>query len=410
MNILVSHMIAAGALLRIGFFFFGLYQDEYMPVKYTDIDYLVFSDAANYVHSGKSPYLRETYRYTPLLAWILVPNSWGPVWYHFGKLVFVASDLVTGLIITSLLRKNKRLSEKTTLVLSSIWLLNPMVITISTRGSSESVLTVIIMLAVYFLEAGKVVSAGFWLGLAVHFKIYPIIYLPTAMLYLLNKGSPYVNIPILKWINWKNLQLLLASISTLALFNGIMYAIYGYEFLYHSYFYHLTRVDHRHNFSVYNVALYYKSAITESSISTGLISIVSDVERIAFVPQLALSGVVLPLLFAREDLAGSLFLQTFAFVIFNKVMTSQYFIWFLIFLPHFLAGSRLLTQKYAVRGLFTLALWVVSQATWLYFAFSLEFLGRSTFDNGLLYSSVFFFFANCWILGEFITDLGTRKD
>lgn len=408
MHILISHVIVAGALLRIGFFFFGLYQDRYMTVKYTDIDYLVFSDAANYVNGGESPYLRETYRYTPLLAWLLVPNAWGAIWYHFGKLLFVASDLVTGVIITSLLRRNKLLSERATLVLSSIWLLNPMVITISTRGSSESVLTVIIMLAVYFLEAGKVLSAGFWLGLAVHFKIYPIIYLPSALLFLLNKGRPFVNLPILKWINWRNIQFLIATLATLAFFNGVMYSIYGYEFLYQSYFYHLARVDHRHNFSVYNVALYYKSAALESVASSSLLSVVSDVERIAFVPQLALSGVILPLLFAQEDLAGSLFLQTFAFVIFNKVMTSQYFIWFLIFLPQYLAGSRLLTKKYAWRGVFTLALWVVSQATWLYFAFNLEFLGQSTFDSGLLYSAVFFFLANCWILGEFISDLGSR--
>ena len=78
------------------------------------------------------------------------------------------------------------------MILSSIWLLNPMVITISTRGSAESVLTVMIMLSLYYLlDKDNVILSAIWLGLSIHFKIYPIIYLPSILYYLSSQETPF---------------------------------------------------------------------------------------------------------------------------------------------------------------------------------------------------------------------------
>lgn len=149
-----------------------------------------------------SPYTRETYRYTPLLALILAPN----VWLHpsFGKYLFAGCDIFAGLLIHELLLtiilppvtlsvsppKPKlhsfdqnvdnvqiaaKAARKATL-LTALHLLNPLVFSISTRGSSEAVLLLLVLLTLHCALKGRWTAAAILLGLSSHWKIYPFIY------------------------------------------------------------------------------------------------------------------------------------------------------------------------------------------------------------------------------------------
>jgi len=190
-------VLMASVFLRIALLLYGRWQDAHSPVKYTDIDYLVFTDAARFVARGRSPYERATYRYTPLLAWLLYPTTWGGWWFEFGKAVFALGDVLTGYLIYLILRQHRsdghsrRLGRERSMKFASIWLLNPMVANISTRGSSEGLLAVMVVALLWAALQRRFAAAGCLLGLAVHFKIYPFIYAASIFWWLTpgNSGS-----------------------------------------------------------------------------------------------------------------------------------------------------------------------------------------------------------------------------
>ncbi|KAJ9605069.1 GPI mannosyltransferase 1 [Cladophialophora chaetospira] len=403
-----TSVFSTAFLLRTVLLVYGIYQDSVSALKYTDIDYYVFTDAARALARHSSPYDRATYRYTPLLAWMLLPTSWGGLWFHFGKALFALSDLIAGWFILRLV-KRKGLQEERALRYASVWLLNPMVANISTRGSSEGFLCVLVMALLWTFETRRLALSGLLLGLCVHFKIYPFIY-GASMIWALESPSTAISQPsisqrLLRFANPNRILLVLISISTFAALNLLMYNVYGAPFLQHTFFHHLTRIDHRHNFSPYNTLLYLSSAqAADPSITQGARSI--SFESLAFIPQLLLSTVLIPVATAKRDLPTTMLAQTLAFVTFNKVCTSQYFLWYLIFLPLYLPDSSL--RRRPALGVSALTLWVLGQALWLQQGYQLEFLGHSTFVPGLFGASLIFFGINCWILGIVVGDAARK--
>ena len=160
---LAFHFILA-LTIRLIFTSIGIYLDSQatrlnnngiIPPKYTDIDYQVFTDAANHIYNGQSPYERDTYRYTPFLAIILQPNIF--LTNSFGKFLFVTFDLLCGYLIYRINSINGHSSDLKSLL---FWFYNPVTIAISSRGNAESVMACLVLAFIYFLRSGRFVMAG----------------------------------------------------------------------------------------------------------------------------------------------------------------------------------------------------------------------------------------------------------
>ncbi|KAF3963323.1 hypothetical protein CMV_012276 [Castanea mollissima] len=221
----------------------------------------------------------------------------------------------------------------------------------------------------------RVLQAAFWFGLLVHFRIYPIIYVLSILLILDPYVFGYGRKPTLQ--NWgrteqesprSNCITRLAALfhpwSTLrtaltkerilfgfvsgAVFlfcTALFFCLYGWDFLHEALLYHLT---------------------------------------LQF---------ILVLSFA-QDLPFCWFLQTVAFVAFNKVITAQYFVWFFCLLPLILPWSQM---KLRWKGLSCILAWMGAQLHWLMWGYMLEFRGKNVFLQ-LWMASIFFLAANTYVL------------
>lgn len=161
------------------------------------------------------PYSRATYRYTPLLAVILTPNLL--VHPAFGKVLFAAADLAVAVLLHRLLVRRGSSPRSATTTVSAVWLLNPIIANISTRGSSESILGLLVVGCLSLAEQRRWDGAAVLFGLAVHFKLYPVIY-GSSLLACLRRGKGW-------GLGWREVRFGFLSGAVFVGLGGGMYAL-----------------------------------------------------------------------------------------------------------------------------------------------------------------------------------------
>jgi GPI mannosyltransferase 1 subunit M len=469
-------------------------------VAYTDIDYHVYADAASHIKNGGSPYDRSTYRYTPYLA-AFIANCVPAPHAVFARYVFCFADTLVGFLIRRLRQKQRQWQSESliSLLLDTWgWMYNPLAINICTRGSAESIQVLLPVLCTVTLlmqiqenerqglrqEIAPLLAlmAGTCHGVAIHAKIYPVIYSVTYMTYLSSSNSPRINESILTWcysmvyryaahpLIW---IFCAASIATFVIvtMSGAYY--FGPQALSEGLWYHVGRVDHRHNYSLHYYWIYLHRAVVASSLPEAesvdhdpmpeMSPTLFTIGVVLLIPQAILLLYTSISRMARHSLCFTMFLQTFIFVAYNKVLTAQYFTWYVCLLPlcvdfspgpngffYFVSGGRCEGREYSSalpaqatrvvtigRSLAnssgsenqstlssptrtasssmllraTVAL-IVGIASWLGTAYFLELRGYAVYSQNWL-SSLLFFFAHTNMLRVIVrlatSEIGTRR-
>ena len=461
-----NHSTFIGFILRIflAWFLPWLLDDgRIIPeVQYTDIDYTIFTDAAQYVEMGQSPYDRHTYRYTPFLAQLLA--YFMPWSREVGRYIFCFADSICGWIIIKFRQRSRASAGKTSttealLVDAILWNYNPLAINICTRGSAESLMVLLpVLLTLWIVVSGnealrddgqeeedesqanttdstnsgrvsdgailgQALIGGICHGIAIHSKLYPIIYTLSYMAYFAVDQTMASNISgknhTFPWLEPKKLLRLIVLwiqrlfrpipllflITSLLTFAGLTYLAmyyYGETALQEGLLYHFSRVDHRHNYSMYWYWIYLARAKTTAVGATNL----KMMGRLLLLPQFVLL-VYSSLGIAPYDLGLALFIQTYLFVIHNKVITAQYFTWYLCLLPICSNSFDFGNKRVKV----STALLLLSIGFWLGSAYCLEMQGMDV-HKLVWVASVLYFFANVNMMGALLrssSDLKQRQ-
>ncbi|ODN98437.1 phosphatidylinositol glycan, class M [Cryptococcus wingfieldii CBS 7118] len=374
---------------------------QHAGLRYTDLDWRVLTDGARIILSPATaqhaagplarrlgwgigdPYHRATFRYTPLLPLFLSPAILSN---FLGKILLALPSLLIPVLLLS--GPGPAPFWPTHL----LWTLNPFTLNITTRGSPEAAICFLVVATQYFIRLGGSSGAkgrgegraALVLALAVSWKIYPAIYIPAIWKELAGRWG---------WFGLRVWRFGFIALVSFVAINGALWSIWGQPFLDHTYLYHLTRLDHRHNFSPYFYPIYLSLFPSSSQLSSAVITILRH-PLTSFLPQLSL---ILCSSFIPAKLDFVFFLQTAIFVTFNKVCTSQYFMWFLPLLPPVLSHLAISRSQ----AILLVSAWVLAQAVWLASAYMLELQAQSVYLT-VWAAGLGVFGASVWVLGELV--------
>lgn len=390
----IWNVILCAFLIRLFCIAAGMWLDRLLyPVQFTDIDYRVYSEAAMQCFRGFSPYERQTYRYPPLLAQLMVGN----ILFHpaFGKILFALFDSLIIHEIYSINGGNEGCSGGSSW--HWLWCFNPVSIYICSRGSVDSISNFLILTSIRLLLTNSFSMSGAVLGFATFFRTYPVIYLPSFLLYIFCKDIPSDSFKvssIYKRVRNSWMPLAIFSVSfavSLGVSMWVSFSQYGDAYLEHAVLYHITRQDHRHNFSAVFLGLYlqhiHPSTVDESIFPISYGWSLWLLDKIPTICQASLI-LLLAIKLAPRQFPQALFLQTLVFVAFNKVITGQYFLWYLVLVPIAFPSQEELWQHKVTFGVAVIAV-ISTLCIWLFFAYRLEFLGENVYIETWMSSLLF---------------------
>lgn len=333
----------------------------------TDVDYHVYTEAAQeLLKEGGNPYFRFTYRYTPILAYMMLPNLHLA---YFGKILFNLFDIAAIFYMNRYLKRLTTVSESTRYKALSFWALNPFMAYINGRGSCESIALFLLAYTLYHLKLAadnksvllNTTLAAVAYGLLVHFRLYPIIFCFSLYLYV-NRNQILPKVPVLVF-----------SIVSAGLNVGLIaffYQLFGQIFLEECFLYHLRRKDPRHNYSIFwtqTVKDYFVPQTEADFPALGKILLA-----------VRLGTIIFTAFWQRKNLVFALFLQTLVFTTLNTVYTAQYAIWEIQLLPYLLVDSSLFEKGKKAVFWSLIGIWFVFMEVWAVCSSKFEHGGKDT--------------------------------
>ncbi|ETO12968.1 hypothetical protein RFI_24404 [Reticulomyxa filosa] len=271
-----------------------------------------------------------------------------------------------------------------------------------------------------------VVKYNIWIasvlfGLSVHMRIYPLIYVFGLLLFIYHSSN-------------KLKHVFYFSILSFCVFMALNIISYYYSFqsdgvtnkyLEEAWLYHLTRVDTQHNYSIYFYLLRMNSLSASANANSCYVwnvpwlvffqqCVAFWLSRFAFVPQFA---IILAISFRYySSLHLVIFLTTFAFVTYNKVLqfncvcTAQYFNWYIAILPLILPftctekidWTKIFSQfcsdwklrRWLIGFFVCIIMWFSCNGHWLFWAYRYEILKKHDELVNVWFASIAFFIVN----------------